>query len=126
MKGLTPNLMVENVQTTISFYKEIFGFEVLMTAPEKGIPFWALLKNNNVTIMLQQRKSFETEYSQMTGKPLGGTLHFFTKIEKLDDFYNKIKDKVKVIKTPHITTYKMKEFSVEDCNGYLFVFAQEL
>lgn len=124
IESLTPNLKVENVKNTTQFYQEMLGFEVVMILPDKEHPIWALLQNNNATVMLQQRKSFEEEFPHL-GNAIGGSLSFFIKIRQLDNFHNKIKNKVKVIKSPHITSYNMKEFAIEDCNGYLLVFAEE-
>jgi len=123
IESLTPNLKVENVKNTMTFYQEILGFNIIMTLPKEN-PAWALLQNNNITIMFQQKKNFEEEYPQLKN-PIGGSLSFFIKITQLDNFYNQIKNKVKIIKTPHITPYNMKEFAMEDCNGYLLVFAEE-
>lgn len=125
MKVLTPNLMVENIRDTITFYKDILGFEVLMALP-KDKPIWALLKSGNVTVMLQERKSFEDEFAYMKGKSLCATLSLYIRMDKVEEYYSKIKDKVSIIKVPHTTPYKMKEFAIQDCNGYLLVFAQEL
>lgn len=34
MKKLTPNLMVKDVKKTVDFYKNNFGFELVMAVPE--------------------------------------------------------------------------------------------
>jgi uncharacterized glyoxalase superfamily protein PhnB len=123
MESLTPNLKVKDIKDTITFYQEILGFKIIMILPEKD-PVWALMQNNNVTIMFQQKKSFEEEFPHLQ-TTIGGSLSFFIKTTNLDSFYNQIKDKVKTIKAPHITPYNMKEFAIEDCNGYLLVFAED-
>ena len=36
MKSVTPNLIVEDVNKTTEWYKEILGFEMIMSVPETG------------------------------------------------------------------------------------------
>lgn len=126
MESLTPNLMVEDVLSSIDYYQKFFNFDVLMKFPEDEKPVWALLQNSNVTIMLQQKDSLAEEYRHLAKRPLGGSLSLFIKITDLDNFYKKIKSDVKIIKGIHTTPYNMKEFAVEDPDGYLLVLAQDL
>lgn len=123
IEALTPNLKIENVRNTIAFYKDVLNFQVIMMLPAKE-PIWALLQNNGATIMFQQTQSFETECPHLS-KVIGGSFFLYIKISELDAFYQKIKSEVKIIKHPHVTSYKMKEFAIEDCNGYLLMFAEE-
>lgn len=125
MQSLSPNLIVKNMKESLDYYKNILKFEVLVTVPEKDEIIWALLQNNNVTIMFQKKESLEKEYNELKNKELGGSFTLFIKVTDLDNFYKKIKDKVKVLKTPNITPYNMKEFAIEDINGYILVFAEE-
>ncbi len=123
IESFTPNLKVENVSNTIEFYKAILGFNIVAMLPEKD-PIWALMQNNNATIMFQQSKSFEQE-GMHTEKLIGGSFFFYIKILQLDQLYLNIKDKVKIKKHPHVTSYNMKEFAIEDCNKYIIIFAEE-
>lgn len=36
LEKLTPNLMVEDVNETIDYYKDVLGFELSMTNPKEG------------------------------------------------------------------------------------------
>jgi len=38
--------------------------------------------------------------------------------------YDRIKDKVTIIKDLHTTHYGMVEFIIKDCNGFVSVFAE--
>ncbi len=125
MQGLSPNLIVKNMKESLDYYKNILNFEILVTVPEKDEIIWALLQNNNVTIMFQKKESLENEYNTLKNKELGGSFTLFIKIADLDTFYKKIKDKVKILKDPNITPYNMKEFAIEDLNGYILVFAEK-
>ena len=125
MKDLTPNIMVENIQNTIEYYQTILGFDIVMTFPVNENPLWALLKKNNISMMFQEKNSFLKEYPHLSDIGMGGSLSLFIGIDNIDGFYNEIYKKVKVIKPPHVTTYGIKEFAIEDINGYLLVFAEK-
>ena len=46
LKKMTPNLMVEDVNNTIAFYKDILSFELLATVPETGQFNWAMMRRD--------------------------------------------------------------------------------
>ncbi len=52
LKKLTPNLMVEDVNRTIAFYKDRLGFEVMFLGPNDD-PYFAMLKRDGVHLMLK-------------------------------------------------------------------------
>ncbi|NIR52325.1 bleomycin resistance family protein, partial [candidate division KSB1 bacterium] len=35
-RSLTPNVMVEDVNETVEYYKDKLGFELIMSVPEEG------------------------------------------------------------------------------------------
>lgn len=125
MNTLTPNLMVENVNKTVKFYKKIFGFEVVQTVPKGGELEWAEIKCGNVRLMFQSRESLSSDISEFKKSKLGGTLTFFIKLNDIEEFYKRIKNKAEIIQDLHTTSYGMKEFSVRDCNGYILALAEE-
>ena len=55
----------------------------------------------------------------------GGSLLLYIQITGIRDFFDQIKDKVKVIKGLEKTFYGATEFSIEDNNGYLLTFAED-
>jgi lactoylglutathione lyase len=123
--NLTPELLVENIEQTINFYTKVLEFETVMTFPEEE-PFFAIIKNSGVTIMLYERKPFGEEIPAFKNSPIGGTVALFIEVSDLDTSYEKIKDQVKIIQTPHETSYGTKEISFEDCNGYVIILNQKL
>ena len=48
LKKMTPNLMVEDVNSTLAFYKDVLNFELLATVPETGQFNWAMMRRDNV------------------------------------------------------------------------------
>ncbi len=126
IKTLTPNLMVEDVNQTITFYENVFGFELSQTVPEEGKFVWASMRSGDVEIMFQGRDSLSEELPVFEGTPLGGSLTFYLRIDDLEGFYDRVKDQVTVLQDLHTTFYGMKEVAVKELNGYIFVFAEAI
>lgn len=123
-KTLTPNLIVEEMDTTIGFYRDVLGFEVLMTTPEKEPFDWAMMKKGSAAIMFQTRQSLGGEMAAFKKMPVGGSFTLYINVANLEDLYQTIKGKVTVEKPLYDTFYGTREFAIRDCNGYMMVFAE--
>lgn len=131
LQSLTPNIMVADVNATVNYYKTKLGFETVMVVDEKkgdgtsGVPFvWAMLKKDNVEIMLQREDSLIEELPEFKGLEIGGTFTLYIRMQDVKSFYNKIKNKVKIKKDIHKTFYGADEFVIKDINGYFIYFAE--
>lgn len=121
---LTPNIMVEDVNNTLEYYKDILGFNVYGTNPEEGKYEWAVAGKGNTSIMFQSRDSLVGEMPIFKGMDIGGTLTFYIDIEDVNELYKSIKDKADVVMDMRETFYGAMEFAVKDLNGYILVFAE--
>ncbi|NIR52324.1 bleomycin resistance family protein, partial [candidate division KSB1 bacterium] len=65
------------------------------------------------------------ELPELGEQEIGGTLAFFIQVQDIHDLYEQIKNRVNVITEMHTTFYKMHEFAIRDCNGYILTFAEE-
>ena len=134
IKKLTPNIMVADVNATIDYYKQNFEFEFVMGVDEgKEVKMgdfgdstltWAVLKKDDVEIMLQREDSLVEELPEFKGLKIGGTFTLYLSMQDVKSFYDKIKDKVEVVKDMHKTFYGADEFVIKDLNGYIIYFAE--
>ncbi len=124
MESLTVNLFVKDIQQSISFYK-LLGFEVIMTVPDKGDLEWAMLVTGGVTIMLQSFASMGDELPDIDRSKSGGTLLLYIKLKQIRIFFERIKDKVAVVKGLEKTFYGATEFTIKDNDGYYLTFAED-
>jgi uncharacterized glyoxalase superfamily protein PhnB len=135
LKKLTHNLMVEDVNRTVEFYQEVFGFEFVMGVIEEiqeirtsyqkdRLLDYAMMKCGDVEIMFQAKRSLSETLPVLKDKEIGGTLTLYIEVEGVQELYARIKDKVKVVNDLHTTFYGMQEFYVQDCNGYIVTFAE--
>lgn len=123
---LTPNFMAKSVNETISFYEDNFHFKVVMTVPEnkKSDLNWAMMTNGKVNLMFQKKENLIEEYPVLANSASGGGLTFFIEVEHVEDLYNQLKAKVKIVKELGETFYGTKEFAIVDCNNYILTLAE--
>jgi len=123
MDSLSPNIFVNDIQKTIEFYEKL-GFSVVLTVPEQGDLVFALMSCDKVSFMFQTFESLGTEIPEIKREG-GGSLLLYIKIKGIRDFYERIKDQVKIIKGLETTFYGATEFSIQDHNGYVLTFAED-
>ena len=136
LKKLTTNLMVEDINRTIEFYKETLGFEFVMAVPKDSqevlmeIPkdkslIYAMMKRGSIEMMFQVKDSLSKDIPVFKDMAIGGSLTFYFEVENINDLYSELKEKVTIVKELHTTFYGMQEFYVKDCNGYILGFAEK-
>ncbi|MFH0856358.1 MAG: VOC family protein [bacterium] len=134
-KKITPNLMVADVNATVDYYKSNFDFQILMGVDEgRGIKTgdpaleapltWAMIKKDDIEIMLQRADNFIEELPELNNLKIGGTFTLYVSMQNTKDFYEKIKNNVEIVKPIHKTFYGTDEFVVKDLNGYIIYFAE--
>lgn len=121
VKNTTTELMVDDIEKSIDFYRNILGFEITVSAPEKN-PFFVILQNGSVELMLYHRTQFSEEIPKFKDMAVGGTIALYIGVEEINSFYNSVQDKVKIIQPLHTTDYGSIEFSCEDNSGYILMF----
>ncbi|MBE9916629.1 bleomycin resistance family protein [Paenibacillus donghaensis] len=126
MQSITANLKVNNVKETLAFYKDVLGFEVIVTVPEYEQPVlnWGMVKNGGAELMFQEKENLEEEYPVLKNDSDARCLTLFIKVNDLEGLFAKIKDKAQVIKSIHKTLYDKKEFAIVDNNGFVLTFAE--
>lgn len=126
LKSLTPNLMVADMGKTIDYYRDVLGFELMMSAPEEAPFDWAMMKSGGVSIMFQTQKSLGEELAAFKeiAAP-GGSLTFYVDVADINVLYDRVKGKADLLKELFGTSYGTREFIIRDCNGYLIVFAED-
>jgi uncharacterized glyoxalase superfamily protein PhnB len=124
LKTLTPNLMVENVQETINWYRSTLGFEPTAEVPGEGGLAFAIVKRDDVQLMFQSRASLEGDLPVLKGLPIAASQTFYIEVEGVDDLRRQIDGKAQVVKDLHDTFYGTREFYFTDCNGYVLSFSE--
>ena len=127
---VTPNLVVSNVERSMAFYRDVLGFSVSATVPEGQGPYvFAWMQRDGVSVFLNNRESVE-EHSTLASRPIGGTATLFIVVEAdavesgVDALFASISPRAKVMMELKDQFYGMREFGIEDPDGYVIFFAQ--
>jgi lactoylglutathione lyase len=124
IQKLTPNLIVSNVERSLSFYRDILGFTVENTVPDSGPLVFASVQAGPVEIFLNAPEPAIAEYPAFKDRPIGGTLTLFVQVARIADVYESLKNRVKVVMPLEKKWYGVTEFAFEDPDGYLITFAE--
>ena len=124
LQSLTPNLMVEDVNAAVDWYKDMLGFKLMMSNPESGTFEWAMIQSGEATLMFEARASLEGQLSALKEKPVGASGTFFIRLDDVKALYDRISGKVEIVSDLNKTFYGSEEFSISDNNGYILTFAQ--
>ncbi len=123
MESISPNIFTHNMAETIALYK-VLGFNITMSVPESGDDLvWAMMVNGSVIVMFQTYESLENDLPEISRKD-GGSLLLYINLKNIREFFESIKDKVKVLKGLEKTFYGATEFSILDNNNYVLTFAE--
>ena len=125
LKRITPNIIVEDVSRTIKFYTDIIAcFELVDYDSKKGKFSWALLRCGDTQIMFESRESIAKSIPALEHSNKNGAITIYVELDGIKELYKMIKDKVDIVKDLHNAEYGMREFSIQDCNGFIITFAE--
>ena len=123
IQSMTPNLIVNDVNKTVDYYRDLFGFKLEMSVPESGTLDWAMMKHGTVEIMFQTLPSIAKDVPAFAGKQPGGAFTLFVIVADVKKLYTTVKSKVELAVDFNTTFYGMDEFTIKDLNGYYVTFA---
>ena len=126
---LTPNLIVTSVDGSLEFYERVLGFARGMTVPEQAPFVFAAVTAGAVEIFFNDRSTVAKESPQFGGKAIGGGNTMFIELAgpgTIDAYHDAIKDRVKIAMPLHTQWYGMREFAIEDPDGYVITFAERV
>ena len=122
VRGLAPLLQVYDMPTSIHFYRDLLGFELVNHAPEytPGRFHWALLRLNGAELMLHTKYEFDDQRppKRMAKHDIG--LYFGC--PDVDAAYRYIREKGIEAKEPHVAPYGMKQLYFRDPDDNLVEF----
>jgi uncharacterized glyoxalase superfamily protein PhnB len=115
-KKIVPVLRVADMQRAVDFYTGITGFTVRWRAHDDGDAENCMLQAGVIELLLSTG-------SHLGAKPaFTGTLYF--NMIGVDEFYERIKDKVEIVWPLEVMDYGQREFGIRDCDGYVLAFAE--
>ncbi len=127
--SIAPYFIVEDVVATANFYRDKLGFEYERFWGEP--PCFAMVRRNGVTIMLKQpatpgsmRHNQISEQEKANGDFVWDA---YLWIDDADALYAKCQaNGVKIVRPICDQEYFMREFDIEDCNGFRLCFGHDI
>jgi len=123
VSGVTALLGVYDMPTSVRFYRDKLGFEVISTSPVLGDDFfyWSLLRRGDAEIMLNTNFEFNDE-RPIRPDPARNEAHRDTILyfgcPDVDAAYEELRGKGIAVKPPVVVPYGMKQLSFRDPDGY--------
>ena len=114
---VVPALLVRDMKETLSFYKRL-GFRVTGRFPDDANPVWSEVARDAVVIQFHTEPSVGTPETPI----FSGTLYFYP--ESVSSLVDEFRGKVDFAWGPEVMSYGMREFAVQDPNGYFLAFTE--
>ncbi len=129
---MLPEFDVFDLNDSLEFYVKLIGFNIVYDRKEDRFAF---LQLENVQLMIQEIDQKSNKWG--TGKleyPLGVGINFQIDVSNIDEIYNRLKrENYKIFVDMEDHWYRKdnvlmgcREFLVQDPNGYLLRFSQDL
>ena len=123
---LTPNLLVASVERSLAFYVDTLGFVRGMTVPEQPPFAFGSVTAGPVEIFFNDAAGAVKEYPGFAGKPIGATGTLFIEVDGVNALHDRLELRVKVVMPIETKFYGMREFAIEDPDGYVITFAERV
>jgi catechol 2,3-dioxygenase-like lactoylglutathione lyase family enzyme len=118
----TPGLLVDDVQTTADYYRDILGFDIRFTYGEP--PTFAVVDRGDVSVHLVRSDPPGRRNGMAAAGPGNGN-DFYVDVTDIDELHAELTGRgARVLSEPQTWPYGMREFNIEDLNGYRIIFGQ--
>lgn len=115
LKSLTPIIWTKDIQTTTTFYKKL-GFKII---EENEDLVWTCMQNGDIEINIANPEANpDFKQPQFTGT-------FYFNVENADEAWEDLKHN-KVVYEIETFDWGMREFAIEDNNGYILQFGEAI
>jgi uncharacterized glyoxalase superfamily protein PhnB len=122
MGDISPLLAVRNMKETIEFYKNSLGFKLGMCFPDANNPEYADLSKDGMVLMVLPAEA----HGISPDEKFGTGVYLYMQIDgDIDEYYHELKGRgVKITADIKDEPYGVRDFTVEDINGYKLTFNQ--
>lgn len=114
---LVPALLVRDMGDTLDFYRRL-GFRLTGCHPDQSHPTWAEVRRDSVTLQFHTDPPSGTPPAPVCS----GTFYLFP--ANVMDLADELRGKIAFAWGPGVMDSGMREFAVQDPNGYYLAFAE--
>ena len=125
IRGMAPLVQVFDMPTSIAFYRDVLGFEIVSTSPGREGHFdWALLRLSGVEFMLNTAYEKDARPAVPDGTRVAAhdDTCFYFGCPDVDAAYTHLRALGVKAKEPKVAPYGMKQLYLHDPDGYSLCF----
>jgi catechol 2,3-dioxygenase-like lactoylglutathione lyase family enzyme len=123
-RGMSPLLQVFDMPSSIRFYRDILGFEVVSSSGRGDNSDWVWLQRGRVDLMLNT--AYESDARPASPEPARAESHadtgLFFACRELDEVYEHLKKSGVSLAPPKTAPYGMRQLYARDPDGYVLCF----
>jgi uncharacterized glyoxalase superfamily protein PhnB len=113
--SVMPILRTHNLEETITFYRDLLGFECTKQADD-----WALIERDNITLMI----ALPNAHEPFDTPCFTGSLYFT--VDDRRRSMAQVKETTEIFYPIQDFAYGMREFAICDRNGYCLQFGKDI
>lgn len=135
LTDVVPNLIVSDIDRSASFYRDVLGFSTVTTVPDQAPFVFVWVQRGDVSVFLNAVSGVGDDLPTVVSRPIGGTASMFIMIDAesiesgIDALFSSVTahgETVPVLMPLKDQFYGMREFAIQDPDGYVVIFAQRL
>jgi len=120
----TPILHVKNVEPSLKFWTERFGFKVTIQVPEDDHIGFAAMEAGNIELMLQTYQGMKSDPNSPLAKAADqGPSFIFMEVPDINAVIEALRG-AEIVQGLHETPYGAKEVVVKEPGGHFVIFSQ--
>jgi catechol 2,3-dioxygenase-like lactoylglutathione lyase family enzyme len=129
---VTPNLVVSDIERSTAFYRDVLGFAIVANVPEQPPFAFVWLQRGGVNVFLSTVEAARHDVAEWGSRAIGGTMGMFIVLEAesveagIDALFVSVGSRARVLIGLRNQFYGMREFTIEDPDGYVVTFAQRI
>lgn len=122
IKSITLELMVYNVDNTVSFYQQVLGFQLIAMEDDENLPYWCLMQKGSFLLSLKRADRLKSEMEYFSEMDIGSSTALVFQVDDLEAYYEEVQKACQLLNHPHLTPCGNTQFSMKDNNGYVITF----
>jgi lactoylglutathione lyase len=124
--SVTPNLLVQDIDRSTTFYCDVLDFSIKQTVPEKAPFVFVWLERDGVPVFLNDPKAVAHDFPDAPRRRAGGTATLFFVITGVDALHDRVAPHTAILMPLKTQFYGMREFAIEDPDGHILTFAERV
>lgn len=118
--GFSPLLQVFDMPTSLAFYRDVLGFEVVSDVPDDGRCDFAMLRLHESELMLNTAYEADERPPEPDARRIGahGDTALFFDCADVDAAWSYLRDRGIEVARPVVRDYGMKQLYLKDPDGY--------